>query len=149
LFAEGIEVLVMTSGNISDEPLICKNEKALERLGGVADAFLMHDREIYRQVDDSIVHFVDGEPALLRRARGHVPTPILTAEPCEQEIFAAGSDLKNTFCFVKQNQLICSEHIRTSLFAVSISVTSKTRRFIIITLIRLSICGSFSRSSRR
>ncbi|MHC4664536.1 MAG: carbamoyltransferase HypF [Planctomycetota bacterium] len=111
LFAEGIEVLVMTSGNISDEPLICKNEKALERLGGVADAFLMHDREIYRQVDDSIVHFVDGEPALLRRARGHVPTPILTAEPCEQEIFAAGSDLKNTFCFVKQNQLICSEHI--------------------------------------
>jgi hydrogenase maturation protein HypF len=112
LFAEGIEVLLMTSGNLSDEPLICENNNALERLGGVADAFLMHDREIYRQVDDSIVHFVDGEPALLRRARGHVPTPILTAEPCEQEIFAAGSDLKNTFCFVKQNQLICSEHIQ-------------------------------------
>jgi hydrogenase maturation protein HypF len=111
LFAEGIEVLVMTSGNVSDEPLICRNEKALERLGGVADAFLMHDRQIYRQIDDSIVHLIDGKPVLLRRARGYVPTPILTDTVCAQDIFAAGSDLKNTFCFVKQNQLICSEHI--------------------------------------
>jgi hydrogenase maturation protein HypF len=111
LFAQNIKVLVMTSGNISDEPLICKNEKALERLGGVADAFLMHDREIYRQVDDSILHLVDEQPAFLRRARGYVPTPILMKEGCRQDIFAAGSDLKNTFCFAKQNQLICSEHI--------------------------------------
>jgi hydrogenase maturation protein HypF len=111
LFAEGIEVLVMTSGNISDEPLICTNEKALERLGTVVDAFLMHDRQIHRQVDDSIVHFIDGEPAMLRRARGYIPTPILTDTVCAQDVFAAGSDLKNTFCFVKQNQLICSEHI--------------------------------------
>ncbi len=111
LFAEGLEVLVMTSGNISDEPLICKNEKALEKLSCVADAFLMHDREIYRQVDDSIVHFIDDEPVLLRRARGYVPTPILTDENPPLDIFAAGADLKNTFCFAKQNQLICSEHI--------------------------------------
>jgi hydrogenase maturation protein HypF len=106
-----IEVLVMTSGNISDEPLICKNEKALERLSGIADAFLMHDRDIYRQVDDSVIHFVDEQPVPLRRARGYVPTPILMKEACRQDIFAAGADLKNTFCFVKQNQLICSEHI--------------------------------------
>ena len=111
LFAQNIEILVMTSGNISDEPLICKNEQALERLGCIADAFLMHDREIYRQVDDSIVHFVDSEPVQLRRARGYVPTPILIEENCRQDIFAAGGDLKNTFCFGKQNQLICSEHI--------------------------------------
>jgi len=111
LFAQDIKVLVMTSGNISDEPLICKNEKALERLGDVADAFLMHDREIYRQVDDSILHFVDGRPAFLRRARGYVPTPILMKKSCRQDIFAAGADLKNTFCFARQNQLICSEHI--------------------------------------
>ena len=111
LFAEDIKALVMTSGNISDEPLICKNEQALERLACVADAFLMHDREIFRQVDDSIVHFVDKEPALLRRARGYVPTPILIEQRCKQDIFAAGADMKNTFCFVKQNQLICSEHI--------------------------------------
>ena len=111
LFAKGIKVLVMTSGNISDEPLIYKNEQALKKLGCIADAFLMHDREIYRQVDDSIVHFVDEQPVLLRRARGYVPTPILTEENCRRNIFATGADLKNTFCFVKQNQLICSEHI--------------------------------------
>ena len=111
LFVQDIEVLVMTSGNISDEPLICKNEQALERLGCVADAFLMHDREIYRRVDDSIVHIIDEEAVLLRRARGYVPTPIIVEENCPQDIFAAGGDLKNTFCFGKQNQLICSEHI--------------------------------------
>jgi len=138
LFAHGLKVLVMTSGNIADEPLICKNQIVLERLGGVADAFLMHNREIYRQVDDSIVHFVDQQPVLLRRARGYVPTPILIRRAscverdasgdekqntqhairnthhdtdCRQDIFAAGADLKNTFCFAKQNQLICSEHI--------------------------------------
>jgi hydrogenase maturation protein HypF len=111
LFAQHIEVLVMTSGNISDEPLICKNKKALERLGQVADAFLMHNREIYRQVDDSVLHFIDSQPVPLRRARGYVPTPIFIQESCPQDIFAAGPDLKNTFCFVKQNQLICSEHI--------------------------------------
>lgn len=105
------DVLVMTSGNISDEPLICKNEPALERLAHIADAFLMHDREIFRQVDDSIVHLVDEKPVLLRRARGYVPGPIFAEQNCRQEIFAAGADLKNTFCFVKQNQFICSEHI--------------------------------------
>ena len=78
LFAEGPEVLVMTSGNISDEPLICDNNLALDRLGRVADIFLMHDRDIYRQVDDSIVHFIDDQPALLRRARGYVPTPVIS-----------------------------------------------------------------------
>ncbi len=107
----GTDVLVMTSGNISDEPLICKNDLALKKLGDVADAFLMYDREIYRQVDDSIVHFVDEQPVLLRRARGYVPTPLFMEKNCEQDIFAAGADLKNTFCFAKQNQFICSEHI--------------------------------------
>jgi hydrogenase maturation protein HypF len=111
LFAEGLDVLVMTSANLSDEPLICRNELALERLGDMADAFLMHDREIYRQVDDSIVHLVADEPVLLRRARGYVPTPILMPEASPLEVLATGADLKNTFCFAKQNQLILSEHI--------------------------------------
>ncbi len=111
LFAQNIDVLVMTSGNISDEPLICKNDEALQRMASVADAFLMHDREIYRSVDDSIVHFIDDEPVLLRRARGYVPTPIFIEQNRPQDIFAAGADLKNTFCFTKQNQIICSEHI--------------------------------------
>ncbi|MBN1805186.1 MAG: carbamoyltransferase HypF [Sedimentisphaerales bacterium] len=107
----GIDVLVMTSGNVSDEPLICENELALERLGDIADVFLMHNREIYRQVDDSIIHIIDEEPVLLRRARGYVPDPVFAVQSCRREIFAAGADLKNTFCFAKQNQFICSEHI--------------------------------------
>ena len=110
-FAEGLEAIVMTSGNISDEPLICKNDEAIERLGAVADAFVMHDREIYRQVDDSVVHFIGGAAAVLRRARGYVPQPILSKLSSEVDILACGADMKNTFCFVKGNQLICSEHI--------------------------------------
>jgi hydrogenase maturation protein HypF len=111
IFAEGIDVLVMTSGNISDEPLICKNDLALERLSDIADAFLMHDREIFRQVDDSIVHLIEDKPVLLRRARGYVPTPVINQNVCRRDVFAAGSDLKNTFSFAKGNQFVCSEHI--------------------------------------
>jgi hydrogenase maturation protein HypF len=112
LFAEeGIEVLVMTSANLSDEPLICKNEQAIEELGEIADVFLMHDRDIYRQLDDSVVHEVNGQAAFLRRARGYVPTPVYRDKPVSKDIFAAGPDLKNTFCFVKGDQYLLSEHI--------------------------------------
>ena len=112
LFAEeGIEVLVMTSANISDEPLICDNDIAIKQLGNIADAFLMHNRDIYRQVDDSVVHIVNNNPALLRRSRGYVPSPILSNTKFTHDVFAAGADLKNTFCFAKDNQFILSEHI--------------------------------------
>ena len=112
LFArDGIEILVMTSANISDEPLICDNDLAIAKLADVADAFLMHDRDIYRQVDDSVVHIIDNQQAMLRRSRGYVPSPILKKDSCNKHIFAAGADLKNTFCFAKGNQLILSEHI--------------------------------------
>lgn len=112
LFAEaGIELLVMTSANLADEPLICKNDEALSKLSGVADAFVMHDREIFRQLDDSVMHIVDGQQAFLRRARGFVPGPILGDEPASKEILACGADLKNTFCLVKGRQFILSEHI--------------------------------------
>lgn len=106
-----IDVLVMTSGNLSDEPLICDNDEAIKKLGSIADYFLTHDRQIYRQVDDSIVHVIDGQPALLRRSRGYVPTPILQEASCPCDIFAAGADMKNAFCLVKDRQLIMSEHI--------------------------------------
>lgn len=111
LFAEGLDVLVMTSANISDEPLICRNDRALHRLGAVADAFVMHDREIHRQVDDSILHMIDAAPVPLRRARGYVPMPVFLEHAAKQDILAAGADLKNTFCLAKGNQLILSEHI--------------------------------------
>ncbi|MBN1126547.1 MAG: carbamoyltransferase HypF [Sedimentisphaerales bacterium] len=108
---EGIDVMVMTSANLSDEPLICDNKQAIERLRDVADAFLMHNRDIFRQVDDSVLHVIDGNQALLRRARGYVPSPILLEKRGSKDIFAAGADLKNTFCLVKGRQLILSEHI--------------------------------------
>ncbi len=112
LFAEdGIQVLVMTSANISDEPLICDNAEAAALLKNVADAFLNHDREIYRQVDDSLVQIVHGAPAFLRRSRGYVPTPVLMPHESAVDVFAAGADLKNTFCFARRDQLILSEHI--------------------------------------
>ncbi len=112
LFAElGISVLVMTSANFSEEPLICDNAQAVEELGQIADAFLMHNRAIERQVDDSVAHSVDGGPAMLRRARGYVPEPLYRAAPSKRIIFAAGADLKNTFCFVKGDQYLLSEHI--------------------------------------
>ncbi len=108
---DGIDVLVMTSANISDEPLICDNEKALEKLSAIAGAFVMHDRDVYRQVDDSVVRVIDGNCAFLRRARGFVPAPVIRKTDSKKHIFAAGADLKNTFCFVKNNQYILSEHI--------------------------------------
>lgn len=112
LFAEaGISVLIMTSANLSDEPLICDNTAAMTQLNGVADFFLVHDRPVYRQVDDSVAHLIDGKPALLRRSRGYVPEPILRERPAAVEIFAAGADLKNAFCFAKGGQYILSEHI--------------------------------------
>lgn len=112
LFAEpGMDLLVMTSANFSEEPLICDNQEAVERLSDVADVFLMHDRDIYRQIDDSVVHCIEGRSAYLRRARGYVPTPIRRSRPVHKEIFAAGADLKNTFCFVKGDQYLLSEHI--------------------------------------
>lgn len=112
LFAEeGIDILVMTSANLSNEPLICDNDDALEKLAGIADAFLMHNRDIRRQTDDSIVHIVADAQALIRRSRGFTPTPILRNKPIKKHILAAGSDFKNTFCLAKGNQLIVSEHI--------------------------------------
>lgn len=112
LFAEeGIDVLVMTSANLSGEPLICKNEQAVDELGEIADVFLMHNRDIYRQLDDSVIHEVNGQSAFLRRARGYVPTPIYRKKPVDKDIFAAGPDLKNTFCLVKGDQYLMSEHI--------------------------------------
>jgi len=111
IFARDIDVLVMTSANISDEPLICDNDLALEKLGDIADAFLMHNRDVYRQIDDSVFHIIENKSVPLRRARGYVPTPIQSKLSIIEDILATGSDMKNTFCFAKQKQFICSEYI--------------------------------------
>ncbi|MHB0946533.1 MAG: carbamoyltransferase HypF [Sedimentisphaerales bacterium] len=116
LFAEKkFDCLIMTSGNVSDEPLICKDDEAFEKLADIADVFLIHDREIYRQVDDSVVHIIRKEAVLLRRSRGFVPQRFvlkgMDSRLRGNDIFAAGADLKNTFCLAKQNRFAVSEHI--------------------------------------
>ncbi len=102
--------LVMTSGNISEEPIVISNDEAWQRLGAVADWFLFHNRDIYMRVDDSVVRAFAGRTRLLRRSRGYVPRPIDLGFPM-QEILACGAQLKNTFCLTKDRYALLSQHI--------------------------------------
>jgi hydrogenase maturation protein HypF len=102
--------LVMTSGNLSEEPIIISNDEALQRLDPVADWFLLHNRDIAMRVDDSVVRTFEGRERVLRRARGYVPQTIdLGAEMTE--VLGFGAELKNTFCLTKGRFAILSQHI--------------------------------------
>ncbi|NLC14547.1 MAG: carbamoyltransferase HypF, partial [Chloroflexi bacterium] len=104
------EVLVMTSGNLSEDPIVTENEDALEKLGDIADAFLLHDRPIETRIDDSVVTLVHNQPYFLRRARGYAPLPIrlpFAAAPA----LAAGTHLKNTFALSRDRYAFISHHI--------------------------------------
>lgn len=103
--------LVMTSGNLSDEPLAFRNEEALARLGEIADLFLVHDRPIVTRCDDSVARVVAGGPMLLRRSRGYVPRPVPVARPFDTPVLACGALLKNTFCFGIGNAAYLGPHI--------------------------------------
>ncbi|HZX31447.1 MAG TPA: carbamoyltransferase HypF [Rhodocyclaceae bacterium] len=103
-------LLVMTSANPHGEPLVTGNEEALERLSGIADAFLLHDREIVVRCDDSVVRATDSGPALIRRARGYVPVPIPLAED-GPAVLAFGAYLKNTVGVFKGREAFLSQHI--------------------------------------
>ncbi|MCF8365555.1 MAG: carbamoyltransferase HypF [Bacteroidales bacterium] len=102
--------IVLTSGNISDEPIILNNQKAIENLSALADAFLIYNREIYNRTDDSVGFVVNEKPTLIRRSRGFVPTPIRTKLNVDG-IFAAGAELVNCFAVGKENLSIMSQHI--------------------------------------
>ncbi len=105
--------LVMTSGNLSDEPQIISNSEAREKLmGNLADGVLFHNREIANRLDDSIVRVMGGKPRLLRRARGYVPRAIPLPPGFEHspEVLAYGGELKSTFCFIKNGAAILSQH---------------------------------------
>jgi len=102
--------LVMTSGNLSEEPIVTSNEEALQRLGSVADAFLLHNRRIHMREDDSVVRVFHGKERTLRRSRGYVPAVIDLGAPLV-EILACGSELKNTFCLTRGRYAIVSQHI--------------------------------------
>ena len=102
--------LVMTSGNLSEEPICIDNREALERLNGIADAFLVHDRDILLRADDSIVRRAAGQTRFLRRSRGYVPVPVFLQRP-QARVLACGAELKNTVCLTKENRAFVSQHI--------------------------------------
>jgi len=111
LHTNGLAALVMTSGNLSEEPIAFGDEDARTRLGPLVDAFLTHNREIHTRCDDSVVKVTSGGTQILRRSRGYVPEPIKTEFSFPAPILATGGHLKNTFCLAKDNQAFVSHHI--------------------------------------
>lgn len=113
LMAKLTRPIVLTSGNLSDEPQVISNNAAHDRLAGIADYWLLHDREIINRLDDSVVRVMDGDARLLRRARGYAPTPILLPDSFKSapQILALGGELKNTSCLINDGQAIVSQHM--------------------------------------
>jgi hydrogenase maturation protein HypF len=111
LFSSGkFDALVMTSANLSEEPIAIDNSEAVSRLNGIADAYLVHNRDILLRCDDSVARLAAGRVQMLRRSRGFVPVPV----PLEQEsppILAVGAELKNTICIVRGSEAFLSQHI--------------------------------------
>ncbi len=102
--------IVATSGNLSDEPICTDEHEALQRLGTIADVFLVHNRPIARPVDDSVVCVVLGAPLMLRRARGYAPLPIHLKDPVPK-LLAVGAHLKNTVAISMNREVFISQHI--------------------------------------
>lgn len=111
LLTERVKVpLVCTSGNVSEEPLCVDENEARERLAGIADGFLVHDRPIVRAVDDSVARTVAGKTLLLRRARGFAPRAVARLDT-ERTVLALGAHMKSTIALVHQGQVIPSQHL--------------------------------------
>jgi hydrogenase maturation protein HypF len=110
LLKHGFSALVMTSANYSEEPIAIDNDDAFERLGEIADYFLIHNRDIYLRSDDSIVIHAAGHTRHIRRSRGFVPIPVFLNDPVPP-ILACGAELKNTICITKGDKAFISQHI--------------------------------------
>ncbi len=110
LFDDDLDILVMTSANISDEPLIISNEEALDKLPDIADAFLLHNRDIENPCDDSVVILNGrGELQFFRRSRGFVPQAVQLPF-ASLPVMAAGPEMKNCFCMVRGSEAFISQH---------------------------------------
>jgi hydrogenase maturation protein HypF len=123
--------LVMTSGNPKDEAIAYENGSAMERLSGMADSFLMHNRDILNFEDDSVIRVVDREPVMIRRSRGFAPVPIKAPKNVDG-ILGVGADLKNTFAMGKNDRVFISQHVGDldsmhSLSAVKPAITRLNR----------------------
>jgi len=103
--------LVMTSGNASDEPICRSNREALARLAGIADLFLLHDRDVVRRVDDSVVRDTGDEVVMVRRARGHVPEPLPLPVDTPEPVLALGGYLQATVCLALGREAFPSQHV--------------------------------------
>ena len=110
LLRDAGQPLVMTSGNLSEEPIARDNDEALKRLSGIADYFLIHNRDIYSRYDDSVAVVERGTSQLVRRARGHAPYPIHLPFKTRQ-VLGCGAEEKNTFCLTRDNYAFVSQHI--------------------------------------
>jgi hydrogenase maturation protein HypF len=106
----GFSALVMTSGNLSEEPIVIDNQEALRRLDGLADLFLVHNRDILLRCDDSVVRPSPDGPRQLRRSRGFVPVPIFLKKT-QPSVLAVGGELKNTVCLTEGTHAFLSQHI--------------------------------------
>jgi hydrogenase maturation protein HypF len=111
LLADAGRPLVMTSANLSEEPIVFQNDEAIERLGGIADLIVVHDRDIVTRCDDSVAAIVGGGPMLLRRSRGFVPRAIKLRQRLDTPVLACGALLKNTFCLAAGHEAWLGPHI--------------------------------------
>ena len=105
------EALVMTSGNTSGRPICKDNQEALDHLRGIADFFLLYDREIVTRIDDSVAIVIGGKARIIRRARGLVPDPVSMPWQDHPNLLAVGPELKNTFCLARRGEAFLSQHI--------------------------------------
>ena len=103
--------MVLTSANPSDLPILRDNNEAMEQLKGIVDYFILHNRDIVQRSDDSVIRVIDNEIQYQRRSRGYVPGALKLAFQTEAPVLGAGSEMKNTFCLLKGNQAILSQHL--------------------------------------